>query len=149
MQNTSAYLRQVTEKDMDLLYEWANDVTVRANAFSTEQISYADHERWFASKLQDEDTKIYIYVCEEKPVGQIRIHMEGDEATIDYSIDARYRRQGHGKQMLKQLEQIVQEQYPQIKSLLAQVKRENKASKSVFAAGGYEEEYIAYRKKLR
>ncbi len=149
MQDTSAYLRPVTEKDIDLLYEWANDATVRANAFSTEHIPYADHARWFASRLQDEDTRIYIYMYGEIPVGQIRIHIEGEEATIDYSIDERYRGQGHGKQMLKQLEQIVQEQLPLIKSFFAQVKCGNKASKTVFVAAGYEEEYVVYRKKLK
>ena len=33
-------LREVTAKDMDLLYEWANDPTVRQNAFHTEPIPY-------------------------------------------------------------------------------------------------------------
>lgn len=149
MQDTTAYLRPVTEKDIDLLYEWANDEKVRANAFSTEQIPYADHKRWFAARLQDKDSRIYIYTYGDKPIGQIRISMEGDVATIDYSIDANFRRQGHGKKMITQLEQIVKEQFPRIKSLVAQVKSENIASRSVFVAEKYEEEYVTYHKKLR
>ena len=33
-------LRRAKPQDMDLLYRWANDYTVRANAFHTEKIPY-------------------------------------------------------------------------------------------------------------
>ena len=35
-------LREVNAKDIDLLYQWANDKTVRQNAFHTEQIQSDD-----------------------------------------------------------------------------------------------------------
>ena len=46
-------LREVNAKDIDLLYQWANDKTVRQNAFHTEQIPYADHRMWFTRNLAD------------------------------------------------------------------------------------------------
>ena len=52
-------LREVTAKDMDLLYEWANDPTVRQNAFHTEPIPYEDHKMWFAKNLADRDVLMY------------------------------------------------------------------------------------------
>lgn len=149
MQDKLAYLRKVTEKDVDLLYEWANDITVRANAFSTEPIPYTEHIRWFQAKLQDKDTKIYIYMYEEQPIGQIRIDIEGEKAKIDYSIAAQSRQQGHGKKMLRLLEHEVQEHLPQITCLLAQVKCENNASKAVFVTSGYEEQYVMYYKNVK
>ena len=149
MQSTAAYFREVTEKDLDLLYEWANDKTVRTNAFSTEPIPYANHKEWFISKLQDSNTKIYIYMYEEQPVGQIRIDIEGNEAKIDYSIDAQYRKQGHGKRMLKLLEQRLKGQMPKIECLFAQVKCENETSKAAFTASGYQEQYVTYHKKMK
>lgn len=149
MQDKPAYLRNATEKDVDLLYEWANDVTVRANAFFTEPIPYTEHIRWFETKLKDKNTKIYIYMYEEQAIGQIRIDIEGEKAKIDYSIDAQYRQQGHGKKMLKLLEHEVQEHLPQITGLLAQVKCENNASKAAFVTSGYEEQYAAYYKNMK
>lgn len=149
MQDKLAYLRNATEKDVDLLYEWANDIAVRANAFSTEPIPYTEHIRWFETKLQDKDTKIYIYMYEEQAIGQIRIDIVGEKAKIDYSIDARYRQQGHGKRMLKLLEYEVQEHLPQIICLLAQVKCENNASKTAFVTSGYVEQYVEYYKNMK
>ncbi len=40
---TKLHLRQVCLADRELLFEWANDDTVRANAFHTEKIPYTDH----------------------------------------------------------------------------------------------------------
>ena len=53
-------LREVTAKDMDLLYEWANDPTVRQNAFHTEPIPYENHKMWFAKNLADREVLMYI-----------------------------------------------------------------------------------------
>ncbi len=149
MQQELARLRNVTEEDMDLLYQWANETAVRVNAFSTEPIPYQDHQHWFTAKLHDPNTKIYIYLYEERPVGQIRLDIDGDQAGIDYSIDVHYRHQGHGKRMLQLLEQEVQVYLPSIAYLTAQVKCENNASRTVFAANGYEEQYVAYSKKVK
>lgn len=37
------YLRDAVERDVDLLFQWANDESVRKNSFSTQDISYNDH----------------------------------------------------------------------------------------------------------
>ena len=85
-------LREVNAKDIDLLYQWANDKTVRQNAFHTEQIPYADHRMWFTRNLADRDVLMYI-LCQvsemgqEEPLGQIRLSIEGNQALISYTIE--------------------------------------------------------------
>ena len=54
------YLRNVTENDIDLLYEWANDSEVRRNAFHTEQIPYSTRKAWFAKVLEDNNDAVHI-----------------------------------------------------------------------------------------
>ena len=86
-------LREVTAKDMELLYKWANDPTVRQNAFHTEPIPYEDHKMWFAKNLADREVLMYILCSisageKEEPLGQIRLSIEEDKALIDYSVDA-------------------------------------------------------------
>ena len=49
----SLKLRKVTPQDMDLLFCWANDDTVRANAFHTEKIPYENHIQWFEKMISD------------------------------------------------------------------------------------------------
>lgn len=142
------YLRKVTIEDMDLLYCWANDVTVRANAFSTEQIPYENHKKWFAARMEDVNTIMYLMICEEKPVGQIRLTVDQKQAVIDYSIAKEYRGKGYGKKMLSLLEKNIKEEYPQIKTLVAEVKSGNEASKNAFLKSDFKESYVTYEKEI-
>ena len=107
-------LREVTAKDMDLLYEWANDPTVRQNAFHTEPIPYEDHKMWFAKNLADRDVLMYILYQttaqgREEPLGQIRLSIEEGKAQIDYSVEASRRGQGLGAKMILMAEELLRE----------------------------------------
>ena len=46
------YLRKATIEDMDLLFQWANDPVVRKNSFSTAEISYEEHTKWYHNLLK-------------------------------------------------------------------------------------------------
>lgn len=139
-----AYLRNAGESDLDLLFQWINDKEVRKNSFQTKEITYEEHQKWFMDMLQREDVKQYIYVLEEESVGQIRICLNKEEAEISYSIAPKYRCMGYGKQMITALKKVVQEEYPKVKRLVAQVKPENVASQKVFLDCGYQEKCREY-----
>lgn len=143
------YLRKATAEDKDLLYRWANDPTVRANAFSTASICYEDHQKWFAARMKDPDTILYILMVEDEPIGQIRLTLEGEKALIDYSIAKEYRGKGYGKKMLALLETVIREFYPQIKCLVAQVKAGNDTSKNAFLRNDFQEHYVEYVKIMK
>lgn len=143
------YLRKVNEQDKELLFQWANERAVRQNSFSTAEIKWEDHEAWFARTLARADVCQYIYMCEEEPIGQVRIAIEGQTAEISYSICEKMRGQGHGKHMLEQLVQKVKKDYPQVSLFVAKVKPENAVSQKVFMDMGYQEKYRAYEFKLK
>lgn len=143
------YLRRAMKSDMDLLFQWANDKEVRKNSFQTKEITYEEHRKWFMDMLNRKDVKQYIYMLEEESVGQVRICLAGEEAEISYSIAPQYRCMGYGKQMIAALKKRVQEEYPEIKRLVARVKPENVASQKIFSDCGYYEKSKKFVLDLR
>ena len=146
---TNLYLRQACLADRELLFEWANDSVVRANAFHTKKIPYADHVKWFADVMTKDSIQQYI-LCDNKiPVGQIRFNMEGDKAFIDYSIAADFRGMGYGTILMQLfLQKLETAKMSDEITLVGQVKQENLASASVFEKCGFtpitKKDYIQY-----
>lgn len=147
------YLREVTKDDMDLLFRWANDPLVRKNAFHTEQIPYEDHVKWFHRMLGNDKVYPYILCRDGQPVGQIRLDIQDDLATIDYSIAPELRGMGLGSCMLTLIEKKVSEEITHVTKIIGQVKYENTASARAFEKCGYsridKKDYIEYERILR
>lgn len=135
------YLRDATEEDIDLLFEWANDKSVRANSFSTSRISYEEHKAWYKNLMGNENCRQYIYMCDEEAVGQGRVSISGDTAEVGYSICSEKRGMGHGKNLLQLLKERVRQDFPEIEKLTARVKPDNTASRKAFLDVGYEHKY--------
>lgn len=142
------YLRSVGASDEELLLKWANDKTVRKNAFHQNPISQEEHKNWFRKALLDKSIIIFILIKNEVPVGQCRLNVEGDVAEIDYSIEKSFRGQGAGKTLLELVENEVKLKFPQIKRLIGKVKPENLASVQCFERSKYAEVYRTYEKEL-
>lgn len=143
------YLRRAVEGDMDLLFDWANDQEVRENSFSTGQIAYGEHRRWFLGLLQDASRKQYIYLADEIPIGQIRVTLQKDKAEISYSISREWRGQGHGKRMLELLRHQLLLDAPGVRTLVAKVKKGNPASERAFLDTGYHKKYSLFELELK
>jgi len=127
-------LRSVKKEDALLLFDWVNDSEVRTNAFNNEEIVWEDHNRWFQSKLNTENTKIFLLLNESIPVGQIRFDLESDNWLIDYSISNKNRGKGFGKKIV----QMALSQFDKNSRFIAKVKLENIPSQQVFKATGFE-----------
>ncbi len=138
------YLRDAVQSDMDLLYAWANDPTVRKNSFNSGTIIYEEHVGWFKRTMEDEHVLLFILMDSDIPVGQIRLNVEDDVAEIGYSIAAEFRGKGYGHKLLQLTVKKVQEDYPQIERLIAKVKTENTISCNLFEREGYEKTYSCY-----
>lgn len=138
------FLRPVKANDMLLLFQWANDETVRKNAFHTNKITIEEHSKWFMNLLQDDNQRQYLLISDEEPVGQIRISIKGDLGIISYSVDPQKRGLGYGKAMIGILRQQVHKELPHIKTLVAKVKPSNMASICCFKNCGFNEVYRQY-----
>ena len=149
----SYYLRKTLETDCRLFYRWANDPAVRSASFSTEQISWEEHQKWFAWMLEKDSIDSFVCMDFLLPVGQVRVgqaQSDPKKGVISYSVGEEYRGRGIAKQMLTKLEGKLSEKY---KALIAEVKPENAASRKVFEDLGYtkvseDEEKIVFEKAL-
>lgn len=146
MQNS--YLRKAAEGDVDLLFRWANDPETRNNSFSTGQIAYEEHVRWYQNLLSREDAKQYLLVVDGREVGQVRVTAEGERATIGYSVGPDYRGRGYGSLMISLLPAVVRRDFPGVQVLKAEVKPANLASQKVFEANRFEEKCRVYELSL-
>lgn len=130
-------LRKATEADAETLFRWRNDPDTRANSFHTEPIPYEEHVAWLEAVLRNPAQAIFI-LCEGNTlIGQVRLSVENDMATISYSIDAAYRAQGYGKAILQLAENLCLKRGT-LRSLRGYVKKKNIASQVIFESLGYE-----------
>ena len=148
MKELGLYLRKVETSDIDLLFKWANDPVVRENSFNTEPIPFENHVRWFNKMLADDSVLQYILMCEDTPIGQIRLNINGEEAEIGYSIANDYRGQGYGHSILRLVADTIAKEYKTVKYLTAKVKPENVASNKLFQDEGYSTQYTSYIRKI-
>lgn len=139
MQKTT-YLRKAQADDLELLYQWANDPDVRKNSFQQHFIPFEEHKKWFFSKLESIDTDIYIYCSDSCPIGQIRFDYEEDTARLSYSIEKRFRGQGHAPAMLRLAEHELKQNKAAILKISAEVKQDNTASIKKFRQLDYSEQ---------
>ena len=96
-----ARLRQARQDDCKLLWNWANEPTVRAASFSTEPIPWDDHAAWFTSRLGNPGCLTYVGLDEnDVPIGQVRFDVEHDEAEISVSVASEHRGKGYGSLLI-------------------------------------------------
>ena len=101
-------LRKATYDDCNILFEWANDPSVRANSFNTKAIEIDDHRTWLKKKLTDKNTDLFIVTYNNDNVGTIRLDKDADESIISYSIDKNYRGRGIGTKVLDVIKKEMQ-----------------------------------------
>jgi RimJ/RimL family protein N-acetyltransferase len=135
-------VRKTVAADMKCYFEWANDESVRSNAFNTDPIAWETHCDWFELKLKDKNSYLYVAEDDGQALGQIRFDIDEDEAEISYSIDAAYRGRGLGVVLLEIAIKSLAQERMNIKSILAKVKTENVPSKRIFQKLGFEEEQV-------
>lgn len=140
-----AVLREATENDVDIIYNWANDDEVRKNSFSTEKIAYEDHIKWYENALKSDNVKIYILLVNNDDIGIVRLNICNDSAEVSYSISSDYRCMGYGGLILQLTTAKVKAEFPYIKKLTAQVKSENAASRKALLNSGYIEKCSVYQ----
>jgi RimJ/RimL family protein N-acetyltransferase len=134
----------VREEDVLLLWEWANAPEVRAASFSTDSIPWEQHVQWFASKQKDPNYVFYLALDKaDTPLGRVRFDVAGTEATISISLDAKYRGQGYGSQLITLASHKLYQTLP-IQTIHAYVKERNDTSARAFLKAKFLEDKIVF-----
>lgn len=96
------WLRDLCKDDCELIWRWANDQDVRAASFSSDYISYDEHEKWFYEKLRDPECYFWIaFDQKDNPIGQVRFDTRQNGCVdISISLGKEYRGQCYGSILL-------------------------------------------------
>jgi UDP-2,4-diacetamido-2,4,6-trideoxy-beta-L-altropyranose hydrolase len=138
MRGVPLRLRPVRETDCRLLWEWANDESVRAVSFTPEPIPWERHVLWFHRKQQDPSVRMYVAVDPaDVPVGQVRFESSGIEATISVSLASGQRGRGLGSVALDEASRRFYREHPVTERIHAYIKSENDASVRAFRRAGF------------
>lgn len=129
-------IRLATIEDMKDVFDLSNDNLVRENSFNQEIIEWENHQKWFKNKLEDGKSPFYVIKNNNDLVAQIRFDRNDDEADISISVAPSFRGKGLGATLLKKAsEKVISEM--EIKKIIAYVKNDNAASKTIFEKAGY------------
>lgn len=130
-------LREVSSGDCEIVFNWANDPLVREQSFSSGQIAWEDHTKWFLSKIGDANTFFLIIVDTEGiPLGQIRYDIDGPKATISMSIAKEYRQKHYSPRAIIQSAQLLFKK-TNVDEIRAYVKKDNMQSYHAFVSAGF------------
>jgi len=141
---TNIGFRECEQSDIDDLFEWRNHINVRENSFNMEPISRKEHEEWFKAKLGNPQVAMYMAFLEVETIGVIRFDNEKDTVKVSVMMNPRYVNQGLGSKVIKHGSIKFINEVGNRKSLTAEIKRENIASKKAFQRAGFVEDYSSY-----
>ena len=88
-------------EDRDTILEWASDPQVRRASFQTREITEHEHAIWYAAKLSDPNSRIWILKRDGVSCGIVRVDRVDGIATLSYSMAASHRGKGMSIPMLK------------------------------------------------
>lgn len=130
-------LRRTGMGDCEILWRWANDPDTRRHSFNPEPISWEEHVRWFARRVDHPDHHLYVALDEDGgPVGQIRFDKMGEFMETDVTVAPEKRGLGLGSRLVSLGADRLVRSCPGT-PVLARVKAENNASARSFILAGF------------
>ena len=137
LQMTSVELRKAMLSDSELLFNWANEIEVRANSIQTGEISWSYHLSWLSNKLASNNCFIFIGMIDQNPFGQIRFDRLVNTYLIDYSVEYSQRGKGLGTMLINTALSHFVQLIGNSCDFIAYVKPNNFASLHVFEKCGF------------
>lgn len=137
--STKMNFRKAASYDDELTYAWATDAETRRYAYSTSEISWPDHAKWFKAKITDSHCDYFIVEIDSNPIGQIRFDLSKDEAEvfiISYLVDKNWRGRGLGTFLLiKGVQKLIESR--SVKKVIGYVQNINLASIKAFERASF------------
>jgi UDP-4-amino-4,6-dideoxy-N-acetyl-beta-L-altrosamine N-acetyltransferase len=64
-------LRKVEEENIDLIFKWRNSDNIKNMMYSSHEITYEEHVRWFENLAFDESQLVQIFYHNNRPLGLV------------------------------------------------------------------------------
>jgi UDP-2,4-diacetamido-2,4,6-trideoxy-beta-L-altropyranose hydrolase len=133
--------RQLKFDDIDMVYKWANDVTVRKNSIHQEPISYEEHKKWIKKYLESDNTQHKLFIMNHKnnAIGLVRLDLSPaiNSWRISYLVAEEFRGKGLSKLALKSALVKFTNKQLVTTNFYAEVKRDNIYSQKTFSSIGF------------
>ena len=119
------------------IFTWRNHPNIRHNSRSTDEISWAEHEKWFDHRSGKADQPILIGEINTEPVGVVRFDIDDDIAEVSIYLVPDSGKSGLGRILLSQAECWLKKHHPNLMAIRAKVLSQNIPSKKLFQSLQY------------
>lgn len=139
---TAYVVRPVTAADAELLLAWRNDPDTLRWARDQRPVPWDDHVSWLRATVTDDERVYRLVLDDDTPVAAVRYDRAGDgsdEVEVSIVVASQTRGQGVGAMALRLGEQELRSTWPEVRTVVAVVHRDNAASRRLFERGGYAE----------
>lgn len=93
-------IRPAAMSDAESIWEVATDPTVREQSFTADSFPYLSHEAWFADRLSQPTSRIWVAEQGGTVAGFVRYDAEDGAATINVAVAPPFRGRGAGHRLL-------------------------------------------------
>lgn len=84
-------LRHITEKDIDILYDWRNHESTRVYFFNQDSVEYNIHQDYVRSMIKDQDRNQYMLEIDGVSVATIKDQLSDSIKELSYTVSPDYR----------------------------------------------------------
>lgn len=125
-------------RDMERLFELANDAEVRRSSFNQEPIPWETHQQWFACRVADPGTLFLVYENHAGEfTGQVRFDQVRDGVAVaNISVTKKFRGRGISAKILR--DALIKAGQFGMREICAMIKPENVASLKTFRKVGFD-----------
>lgn len=71
---TRMQLRAVEEGDLELILSWRNSERIRANMYTGQEITLAEHLAWFERLTRAGDAFVFLFEADDRPLGVMNLN---------------------------------------------------------------------------
>lgn len=142
------HIRRAVMDDCDSVYKWRNAEETRRHIFDDKPIPLDAHRSWFCSTLNNPTRALLIGEINNKPVGVLRYDFTANEALISVYLVPGGQGQGVGSQLIRCGSQWIRDNYPNIRTINAEIFKDNVASLRAFESAGYKEHHAIFKEVL-
>ncbi|MEH7445205.1 bifunctional UDP-2,4-diacetamido-2,4,6-trideoxy-beta-L-altropyranose hydrolase/GNAT family N-acetyltransferase [Bacillus sp. JJ1122] len=132
-------IQKLNKTDIEDVYHLSNDEAVRKWSINQEPILYENHIEWFYNILNDENVLFYSFKRKKDNVflGQVRISCNENKGLISISLNEQLRGKRIAKTLVNKFINKIQNEYPNINIIEAQIHKENIPSLKLFNSLGF------------
>lgn len=125
-------MRPAVQDDCADVYRWRNDEATRRVSFSSAEIGFDDHQKWFQKSLADPARELLIAETGGRKIGLLRFDRLNEfSREVGINLAPEMRGQGFGAKVLAAI--------PMTDLLIARAKTNNIASIKAFKKAGFKE----------